>query len=283
MTVDQQTSLLGKVAAYTEILIKDPNSTIFVSLAEIYRKMGLFDDALQILTNGLEKHPDLAAGYVVLARIQCQKGDYQLSCDSFEKALTFDAESLAALVGYARVKILLEHYEDARQILLTARDHSPADPVINKLILSLPETIDDVQAPETDESSGVSPNLEPSPLISATIAELHLKQGMHEEALIMYRQLLEKEPENLEFRRKIREIEKTETGEDATESFAADAVDDILAGESVDVQYDRPATQTCADASLTQVPVSVTEFDDSTVLAELNRLLSNIAKRREHV
>ncbi len=30
---NQQSLLLGKIAAYTEILVKDPNSTIFVSLA----------------------------------------------------------------------------------------------------------------------------------------------------------------------------------------------------------------------------------------------------------
>ncbi len=282
MTSDQQVSLLGKVAAYTEILIKDPNSTIFVSLAEIYRKMGLFDDATQILSNGLEKHPDLAAAHVVLARILCQKGDYDQSCTSFEAALKNDPESLAALVGYARVKILLEHYDKAREVLLVARQLSPADPVINKLILSLPVPS---SAPEEDDDEAVdTENVEiaPVPLISATIAELHLKQGMRDEALAMYRDLSEQDPDNLEIRRKIREIEKSFEGHDV-ESSETNKENDSLKEDCSEEYVEESNSGQSLDHSEDLASVTCNEKNEQFVLSELNRLLSNIVKRREHV
>ena len=288
MTIDQQTSLLGKVAAYTEILIKDPNSTIFVSLAEIYRKMGLFDDACQILNNGLEKHPDSAPAYIILGRIQCQQGDYALSSSSFEKALELDSESLAALVGYARVKILLEHYDKAREILLRARQLSPADSVINKLILSLPEVeetkedIEEVSVAEEHISSS------PVPLISATIADLHLKQGMHQEALAMYRELQEKDPDNLEIRRKIRELEKS-ADKNSDPGSSLEAAEPVLSdisdagNDSINELPEQVLSTDKEEISLKFGATEKPEFDGDSVVAELHRWLVNIAKRRENV
>ena len=64
---NQQSSLLGKVAAYTEILAKDPDSTIFVSLSEAYRKMGMLDEAKDVAERGLKKNPQFSPAYIVLA------------------------------------------------------------------------------------------------------------------------------------------------------------------------------------------------------------------------
>ena len=72
---NQQSSLLGNIAAYTEILAKDPNSTIFVSLSEAYRKMGMLDDARDVIKRGLINNPEYAPAHIDLARILCQQGD----------------------------------------------------------------------------------------------------------------------------------------------------------------------------------------------------------------
>ena len=281
--MNQQASLLGKVAAYTEILIKDPNSTIFVSLAEIYRKMGLFDDAVQILTKGFEKHPDLAPAHIVMGRIQCQQGDYQLSSQSFSTALKFDPESLAALVGFARVKVLLEDYETAREILTQARSLSPADPVINKLILSLPEPEppEEVTPAELDKKPDSSTT---STLLSVTIADLHYNQGNKQEALAMYRQLSEKEPDNLELRRKIRQTEQALNSHDMTEVEPAQGNPEA---DSLNTVSDNNSIESALMAGGQEQPEisdnSATDADTQFMVDELNRWLVNIAKRRENV
>lgn len=207
----QQSALLGKIAAYTELLVNDPRSTIFVSLAETYRKMGLFNDAREIVVKGLELHPDFGPAYVVLARIECQLEDIDASCAAFEQALALDPDSLAALVGYARVKLLLHQDNAARELLLHARSLSPADPVINKMLLGLspsqPEAEEEIAsvAPVVDSEPAKANNL--TALASTTLADLYLVQGLTDKALGLYRQLLFRNPDNLELRRKIREIE----------------------------------------------------------------------------
>jgi tetratricopeptide (TPR) repeat protein len=248
----QQSALLGKIAAYTELLLNDPRSTIFVSLAETYRKMGLFNDAREIVTKGLDVHPDFGPAYVVLARIECQLENIEASCIAFERALALDPDSLAALVGYARVKLLLHHDASARELLLHARSLSPADPVINKMLLGLtvqPETEDEVASVPPVVESGSAKAINLTALASTTLADLYLAQGLTEKALGLYHQLLSRNPDNLELRRKIREIEgRTEdlspssteedepslltTSEDLTEA-EGESVTESLAEESV--------------------------------------------------
>ncbi len=197
-------------------------------------------------------------------------------------ALKNDPESLAALVGYARVKILLEHYDKAREVLLAARQLSPADPVINKLILSLP--VPSSAPEEDDDEADRTENVEiaPVPLISATIAELHLKQGMRDEALAMYRDLSEQDPDNLEIRRKIREIEKSFEGYDV-ESSGTNEENDSLKEDCSEEYVEESNSGQNLDHSEDLASVTCNEKNEQFVLSELNRLLSNIVKRREHV
>lgn len=313
----QQSSLLGKIAAYTEILAKDPKSTIFVSLGEAYRKMGMLDDARLVVEKGLETHSDFSPAHIVLARTLCQQGEYSASEFSFQEALRSDSESLAALVGYARLCILLGQEEKARELLLEARSLSPADPVINKLLLSLPEEFPEevVEEDVEDDTTSTSGELlqtdaeevedvsEPADeemgapvLVSSTLAELYLKQGLTAQALDVYRQLSADEPDNLLFRRKIRDLEDDFPGlankqeDSVTEDQGEPDSDELL-----DAIVDEPSVEETVEESVSACEEEGNEpagdyayaesnrTSDEQVLSSLNRWLDSIQKRRENV
>lgn len=298
----QQHSLLGKIAAYTEILAKDPTSTIFVSLSEAYRKMGMLDDARQVVEQGIELHDDFSPAYIVLGRILCQQGDYDGSESSFQQALKFDGESLAALVGYARLKILLGREADARQKLLIARQLSPADPVINKLLLSLPDDTPVEIATETVEqvtvdsvmSDSVEEAVVAPPLASSTLAELYLKQGLAQQALEVYRQLSIDDPDNLLLRRKIRDIEDGQLGIEVEESKIK-PIDSPEISAGVDSEVEEPPAIEAAELEVTPAvsvgsatrDLSAAEtcqpIPEEQVLTTLHKWLASIQQRREHV
>ena len=279
--LNQQSLLLGKIAAYTEILVKDSNSTIFVSLAETYRKLGMFDDARQIISKGLTLHPDFSPAYIVLARTLCQLEDYSGSVTAFEQALEFDDESLAALVGYARVQILLGEEESAQELLLKARHLTPADPVINKLLLSLPDKCDFREEDSEDghsdddleggeESVGHS-----SPLVSSTLADLYLAQGLSEKALELYQRLSMNNPDDLSLRRRVKELEKQ------IEIDRNDILEDggPLPNESLD---DNVSAETEAEDHHT-IETSTDDFVAESAIETFDRWLSNIQRRRGNV
>jgi len=277
---NKQSLLLGKISAYTEILVKDPGSTIFVSLAETYRKLGMFDDARQIVTRGLELHPELSSAYIVMARILCQLKDFSGSVTNFEHALVLDPDNLSALVGYARVQILLGKKGDARKILLKARSLSPADPVINKLLLSLPrepevgeESSDDFFGEVDDEE--ISP-----PLVSTTLAELYLVQGLTSKALDIFQRLSVQNPDDLSFRRKIKQLEGLleQDTRSQDETIATDKSTESDVSER-DTALQQP-TEIESDGAH---PVPATESKQEQVLSTLNNWLSNIQQRRGNV
>lgn len=276
MSQNPKDSLLGKIAAYTEILSTDPRSTIFVSLSEAYRKMGMLDDAYAVAVKGLDHLPDYCPGHVVLARIKCQQGDLDGSEAAFRKALEIDSGSLAALVGFSRLYLLQDRKLDARKILLKARDLSPADPVINKLLLSLPEEAVEVIAPAPQVEPAQKPAAEepepapPEPLESATLAELYLKQGMATKAIDIYRNLLARDPDNLQLRRRIRDLEAKMAGAGSL--------------SSVDVESEPvPATRPEAAASGAPKAQDTAPVEPPSVVDQLNRLLISIQKRRGDV
>ncbi len=278
---NQQSLLLGKIAAYTEILVKDSNSTIFVSLAETYRKMGMFDDARQIILKGLTLHPDFSPAYIVLARTLCQLEDYSGSVTAFERALEFDEESLAALVGYARVQILLGEEEAARELLLKARHLTPADPVINKLLLSLPDKSEfkeqEIEEGQSDDDieGGQESVDQSSPLVSSTLADLYLAQGLSEKALELYQRLSMNHPDDLSLRRRVKELEKQiETDES---DILADA--GPLPNQSLDVNV---SAETEAEDHHT-IETSTDDFVAETAIETLERWLANIQRRRGNV
>lgn len=287
---NQQSLLLGKIAAYTEILVKDPSSTIFVSLAETYRKMGMFDDARQIISKGLDLHPDASPAYIVLARILCQLDDFPGSVAAFEQALELDQENLSALVGYARVQILLGDEVIARELLLRARSLSSADPVINKLLLSLPEehAAAEPSAAQSEDLDEAEENS--TPLVSSTLAELYLVQGEMAKALDLFQRLSAQNPDDLFFRRKVKELETqldeenqhgTETSDEIVsnhEETTQAAVEDSV----VDIEVPLQQTAESETEEVAAAPV-VDNLPVDQTLSELNRWLSNIQQRRGNV
>lgn len=286
---NQQNSLLGKIAAYTEILAKDPASTIFVSLGEAYRKMGMLDEARKVIENGLQSHAEFSPAHIVLARILCQQGEYDSSETTFKMALEYDPESLAALVGFARLEILLGREGKARELLLQARQLSPADPVINKLILSLPEPkpVSSVEEPVVEEPAGeITDDVSAAPpLVSSTVADLYLKQGLKEQALEVYRQLSNEHPDNLLYRRKIRDLEDELTAPAAgIEKEEVPQVDEELAPTEDTLWETREQVQDTGEATAVVGNVEeVLHGSEEKVIATLNRWLDSIQRRRGDV
>lgn len=265
---NQPSLLLGKIAAYTEILVKDPSSTIFVSLAETYRKMGMFDDARQIISKGLDLHSDFSPAHIVLARILCQLEDLGGSVEAFDRALELDEENLAALVGYARVQILLGEELEARELLLKARRLSPADPIINKLLLSLPERVEIIDQSSAEVENKSEEAVDKSAvLVSSTLADLYLAQGLTERALDLFQRLSIQNPDDLSLRRRVKELE----GELRDDKL------DVVVAESEGTSLNEQEVATQSLESETEEPVC------EPVVATLTRWLNNIQQRRGNV
>lgn len=86
-----------------EKVAKDPNSKLFVPLADEYRKAGMLDDAISVLVTGLESQPNYMSARVALGKIYLEKQMTKEARDEFEKVVTAIPDNLFAQKKLAEI------------------------------------------------------------------------------------------------------------------------------------------------------------------------------------
>ena len=195
-------SLIGKIGSYLQIFAKDPSSTAFVPLAEAYRQIGLLDDALEAARLGTNMLPHFSPGFSTMGRILGQMGRLDEAMSAYAKALSIDRQSQAALVGLARLHLIRAERDTAKKILQQAAEFHPDDVKISDMLnaLSLPRPWDEIkQATKIQEPAAPleAPLDNPAePIPTATLAEIYVKQGLIDQAIKIYRDILKQTPDN---------------------------------------------------------------------------------------
>lgn len=97
---------------------ENPDGRYFAPLADAYRKAGRVDDAITLVTRGLEKHPDYLSAHIVLARCHLDRKDDAAAHASFEKVLSLDPENIIALKALADICERGGRTDEARRWLM---------------------------------------------------------------------------------------------------------------------------------------------------------------------
>ena len=115
------------IARLSEELARDPASMAFLELAELLRKRGNLEVAAKVAMRGLERHPHLAMGHDVLARIHADAGQFEKAYDEWGMVLRFHPGHPGALKGLAFVCFHQENMVEAETWLAQAAVADPAD------------------------------------------------------------------------------------------------------------------------------------------------------------
>jgi len=75
---------------------KDPNSKLFVPLAEEYRKEGMIDEAVQVLLDGIGRQPTYMSARVSLGKMYLEKGMLKEARAEFESVIKSIPDNLFA-------------------------------------------------------------------------------------------------------------------------------------------------------------------------------------------
>jgi tetratricopeptide (TPR) repeat protein len=102
----ESTSFWADIKKYEDILAKDPKSYCFAPLSELYRKLGLLDDAIGVAQRGTDVHPEYIGGYMALGRAFFEKGLREKSKECLERVVKATPENLLAQ------KLLFQIYSD---------------------------------------------------------------------------------------------------------------------------------------------------------------------------
>lgn len=205
-------SLLDDIERFEAEYAQRPDGLVFARLADAYRKTGDPLRALSILEEGLRRHPNYFSALIVQGRTLRDVDRPDDAERAFRRVLELDAENLVALQAlgelarergdldeaaewYERLTLVDPLNEDAARAFeeLAARDMRQATEVIAR----------ELATTEAERPSG--PSLPPSrpaddpairdpDLLTQTMAELYVSQGLFEEAEAVYLELLKFRP-----------------------------------------------------------------------------------------
>lgn len=226
-TVVVDVALLGKMAGYIEMLVKDPYSTVFASLSDIYRTFSLHEEAVAVAQKGTELLPSYAPGFVSLGRALAETGEPAAASEAYRRALVLEPSNLAALTGLASCCLACGQGDESLSLLKQAQSIDPDDevviqlfPVVKKLAAVTSASFPVPRAQPADTPlRDVSPSISKEhpkpvaivtpplpPIATATLADIYLKQGFFERALKVFADLLAEDPDNVEIRRRYDEL-----------------------------------------------------------------------------
>jgi len=89
------------IRSLTSALARDPRSLVYADLAEALRRRGQRQEALQVVLQGLTRHPMHADGHDCLARIYADLGDLERARLAWSKALEIAPDHMGSLRGVA--------------------------------------------------------------------------------------------------------------------------------------------------------------------------------------
>jgi tetratricopeptide (TPR) repeat protein len=137
---------LKEIEKLREKVEKDPNSKLFVPLAEEYRKEGMLDEAVDVLLKGIESQPGYMSARVSLGKIYLEKGMPKEARAEFENVVRSIPDNL-----YAQKK-LAEIYRDIGEKELAIQSYR----AVLKLNAMDEEALDILKSLESGEEAPVS-------------------------------------------------------------------------------------------------------------------------------
>jgi tetratricopeptide (TPR) repeat protein len=235
MSGDMSEELKNLVERYK----KAPESRLFAPLADAYRKNGEIDEAIELCEKGLERFPDYVSARVILGKCFYDKGATERARDEFNRVLKADPDNMVARKYMGEILLAENKKEEAAEHF---RHLLSIDPTNVEASKTLEEIESQFQVKEIDLSDKKHVRDErPGELATMTLAGIYAAQGYYNKALKIYRDILQKEPENVEVQGM---VDKLQTLLDSSEKERGEAFDQeglaISIDEAVDQSMEMP-------------------------------------------
>lgn len=198
---------------YARILTQDPSSVAFIFLAQVLYKQGKVDKAINVLINGLKYNKKSVTGRFLLGKIYYDRWLIEQAKREFRTVVELAPDNLAACKMLVQILKSEEAYDKALELLRTASAYHTHDASIMSELREIEASLSLAKIKEKEfqfaresiktalESKSVE-DLESSvvkyekELLTETIADIYIAQGLHEKACIVLEKVLESDPGN---------------------------------------------------------------------------------------
>lgn len=215
--------VMAEIEELKKKLQQNPDSLIFVPLADAYRRAGMLDEAIEICKKGLEKHQSYTSARVVLGRIYTEKNMIDEAIEELKRVEAVDVDNIMvhSMLGnaYLKKKRYAEAIEQFQKVLsLNPEDLDTQEKLkealaakqepekVNKQPQPEPKPQTQTQAKAVEEQPKKEVKFSDDIQKSLKAAELYTKKEDFEKAIEIYNEILSKDPENLIVQQRLREV-----------------------------------------------------------------------------
>jgi len=135
--VEDALSFWTEIQRYEDMLAADSKSLCFAPLSDLYRKLGLLDDAISTAQKGCAAHPEYALGFVALGNAFNAKGQAAEARQALERAIALKPDHIQAMKALSQIYVELGEIPLARQVLGQLLTRDPDDLESTMLMNSL--------------------------------------------------------------------------------------------------------------------------------------------------
>ncbi|WP_243371403.1 tetratricopeptide repeat protein [Geotalea sp. SG265] len=154
--MDQETlSFWADIGKYEETLAKDPSSFCFAPLADLYRKLGMIDEAIAVAKKGCDRHPGYVGGFMALGRAYYEKGMKEESRAALEKVIAATPENHLAQKLLSQLYLETGDKPAAEQSLQIVLSANPDDKESRYLLDALRSGNDSPASVAAESSAGI--------------------------------------------------------------------------------------------------------------------------------
>lgn len=250
---------MAEIEELKKKLSQNPDSLIFVPLADAYRRAGLHNEGIEVCKKGLEKHQGYASARVVLGRIYSEKDLLDDAIAELKKVEAVDVDNIMVHSMLGNIYIKKKRYAEAVEQFQRVLSLNPDDTETQE---KLQEALSAKQSPPPPEPKPSAPPPKPEPAKAAeppkpaappkaepkpeapkaeekkaadtsrekeyvqkslTAAELYTKKEEFSKAIEIYNELLNKDPENMIIQQRLREVYSLQDKKMAKEKERASA------------------------------------------------------------
>lgn len=147
MSKDRSQLLTPLFLKYQSDYEKNPRSRVFAPLAETYRKLGMTDKAMEILSQGIRYHPTYVMGYLGLAFCYFDLKQFTLAYNTLRPFADSSRDNLRLQKLFADVCIEIQSYEEALDTLKYLLFINPRDKEVALKVNFLEKKLEDHYKP----------------------------------------------------------------------------------------------------------------------------------------
>jgi tetratricopeptide (TPR) repeat protein len=216
----------AEIKELSKKLAQNPDSLVFAPLADAYRRMGKLDEAIEICRKGLEHNPTYTTARTILGRVYFEKEMLDEAISEFRKIEAADSNNTMAhsMLGqiFMRKGMYSEAIGEHQKVLALNPDDSVAQSLLEEALekaKQIPGTqkgnSDEVSSGKAEEKAAAELKVAPSKeqLATITVAEIYLKKGAYDEAIEVFEEILQADPENPIAKQKLKEIVALKEGD----------------------------------------------------------------------